>query len=146
MKEFIEDTFKLISLLAGVAIPPTLVLAITVDPIFGLGTFVAAIILTVLTWIFYAKVMRLKGMRDNDEIKLYHYPYAFVILPVGLFFDFVLNVVIGAYWKEWPQWQNKEWLLTARLKRWKDEDFYPERVEFATRVCKKLNKHDENHC
>lgn len=147
MKNFIRDTLKLLTLFSAIALPTTLILSFMYDPIFALGTLAASLLLVVVTWIFYAEVMRLKRLRDDEELKLFHCPWALVILPIGLTLDAILNVVVGIYWREYlPKWRSGEWLLTARLKRWKADDSNPIRQAWATRICVKLNKHDEDHC
>lgn len=141
----LKDTTKLMSLFLAVVGPASAGLA-AINEKFALLTAAASGGLALTTWILYVEAMRLKRIRDAGGVKLWHYPWAVVVLGVGLPVDFLLNVVVGAYWREAPKWGDKEWLLTARLDRWARAEDYPARRQFARRVCKLLNKHDEDHC
>ena len=61
--------------------------------------------------------------------------------------DAVVNIfVLTPLFLEWP----KEWLVTARLHRWKINTPVGKRQKirgwFAWKVCDQLNKYDPNHC
>lgn len=136
---------KLLAITSGLVWPATTMLA-TIDGRFAIITAAATIGLTLATWVLYVEAMRLKRLRDEGELALWHYPWALVVLPVGLTADFLLNVVVGLYWKEAPRWGDSEWLLTHRLDRWARDPSESDRRNFAWRVCRLLNKHDERHC
>jgi len=99
-----------------------------------------------ITFGLYVAAMRLKTKRDRGELKLFHYPWAVIVLGIGFPFDFVINILVGLAGGELPRWQDDEWLLTARLDRWARDAEHPRRAGFAQRMCKLLNKHDEDHC
>lgn len=141
----IKQTLKLLELMLVVALPVTVPMAFT-SPEFALISLGISIAVALITWVLYTEAMRLKRKRDRESLKLWHYPWAVVVLFIGIPFDAILNVIVGAYWKEWPKWTDSEWLLTARLDRWAHDDDNPKRQDWAQRVCKRLNKHDEDHC
>ena len=146
MNNFLRQTAKLLVLVIAAAIPGTLALV----PVIGWDVVWLLLLWTValsgLTWVFYVEAMRLKRLRDRGELELWHYPWALIVLGIGLPSDAALNVVVGAWWREAPKWRNGEILLTARLDRWARDDDAPTRQQWAQRVCRKLNKHDEGHC
>ena len=141
----IKQTLKLLELMLVASLPVTITLAFT-SVEFAFISLGISIAVALITWLLYTEAMRLKRKWDRENLKLWHYPWAVVVLGIGLPFDALLNVIVGAYWKELPQWQDKEILLTARLDRWAHDDNNPRRQKWAQNVCKKLNKHDENHC
>ena len=140
-----RDLLKIIELTVAVALPVVLAFA-PASPVTAAVVIAATLFLAVATFILYAEAMRLKRLRDADEIRLWHYPWAVVVLGVGLPFDAALNVVAGAYWREWPRWRSGEILLTSRLQRWVKDEAYPARRDWAKGVCAILNKHDDGHC
>lgn len=141
----IKQIIKILSIFSTVAIPVTTWLMMF-STWFGIATFVFSVILIISTWVLYVEAMRLKRLKDNDSIELYHYPWAIIVLGIGIPLDALLNIVIGLYWKELPKWNDKEILLTNRLQRWKSDDSHLSRQIFAEKICKYLNKHDEDHC
>lgn len=144
-REVLKDTGRLGVLFLAAAWPTTAAIA-TISPRVAWITLGVSLLLLLATWWLYAEAMRLKRLRDRGDIKLWHYPWAVVILGIGLTLDAVANLIVGAYWREAPRWGDGEILLTARLERWAHDDSNPERQAFAWRVCKKLNKHDYRHC
>lgn len=144
----LRDAYKLLTLFLTIAFPAFAALV----PLTGLelaGSALAwSVILLALTFTLYAEAMRLKTLRKKKEVELWHYPWAFVVLGVGLPLDALSNVVVGAVWREFPRWGDGEWLLTARLDRWARDDEHPSRRDWARRVCVRLSRYDPagEHC
>ena len=138
-----RGTLKIVELTAAMTLPVAAIFA-PASPTAAAITVVATFALAIATFFLYAEAMRLKDLRDDGELSLWHYPWAVIVLGVGLPFDAALNVVAGAYWREWPRWG--EILLTARLQRWVDDEAYPARRDWARKLCAILNKHDDGHC
>lgn len=141
----VKQTLKLLELMLVAALPVTVPMAFT-SPEFAFASLGIGVAVALITFFLYAEAMRLKRKRDRENLKLWHYPWAVVVLGIGLPFDALLNMIVGFYWKELPQWQDKEILLTARLDRWARDDNNPKRQKWAQAVCKRLNKHDKGHC
>lgn len=82
----------------------------------------STIILMYVTWVFFTAVMRLRELRDSKVLTNRSNPIiwylALITLAIGLIMDVVLDILISIPGLELPQWQNKEWLTTARLCRW----------------------------
>ena len=146
MTGFVRQTEKIVHMTCSLALPAIT----TIVPITGLELAIAAFVLTlaimVSTWLLYAEAMRLRRLHKSGGAGLYHYPWAVIVLGVGLPFDALANVVVGAYWCELPRWSNGEWLLTTRLDRWARSSEKPTRAAWAQKVCRLLNRHDANHC
>ena len=140
-----RQVLKIVELTAAMVLPVALIFA-PASPAGAALVSAATFALAIATFLLYAEAMRLKQLRDDGELSLWHYPWAVVVLGIGLPFDAALNVVAGAYWREWPRWRSGEILLTSRLQRWVRDESYPARRAWAQRVCAILNKHDDGHC
>ncbi|WP_018865132.1 hypothetical protein [Thioalkalivibrio sp. ARh3] len=141
----IRQTLKIVELTAVMVLPVAMVFA-PASPAAAAITTAATFLLAIATFYLYAEAMRLKRRRDRGELSLWHYPWAFVVLGIGLPFDAALNLVAGLYWREIPRWRSGEILLTDRLQRWVDDEYHPARQEWARDVCAVLNIHDKGHC
>ena len=141
----IRQALKITELTAVMVLPVALIFAPASPAAAGI-TVAATFLLAIATFFLYAEAMRLKQLRDDGDLSLWHYPWAVVVLGIGLPFDAALNVVAGAYWREWPRWRSGEILLTSRLQRWVEDEAYPARRAWAKGVCAILNKHDDGHC
>jgi hypothetical protein len=98
-------------------------------------------VLMLVTWLFYVAIMHLKEVRDDLH------PVAtvngYILLGIGLPLDVLLNVVVGTIVFLDPP---REWLLTARLKRYKIQTF-GWRSATSWWLCEHLlNQFDEGHC
>lgn len=66
--------------------------------------------------------------------------------------DALVNIfAVSLVFLEGPKLTKGEWLVTARLKRWKtltkqDDRLFGWRRKFAWWMCDKLNKYDAGHC
>ncbi|WP_155986827.1 hypothetical protein [Thioalkalivibrio sp. ALE12] len=138
-----RGTLKIAELTAAMALPVALIFA-PASPMAAAITVAATFFLAIATYRLYAEAMRLKDLRDKNQLSLWHYPWAVVVLGIGLPFDAALNVVAGLYWRERPRWG--EILLTTRLQRWVKDAAHPARQAWAQAVCAELNRHDEGHC
>ncbi len=101
--------------------------------------------LCVVTWTLYLAIMSLRPHRDSlHPVAKAH---AYMLLGVGLFLDFVLNVVVcSVLFLKHPQ----DWLLTGRLTRYiQDPDETPWRRGLAKWLCSHLLDQfdpDGGHC
>lgn len=65
-------------------------------------------------WVFYLAVMCLKSANDSNKLTKWGKAFAYPVLWVGLFLDFVINLfVLTVVLLELPQ----EYVVTARLSR-----------------------------
>ena len=140
-----RQVLKITELTAVMVLPVALIFA-PASPAGAALVSAATFALAIATFFLYAEAMRLKQLRDDGELSLWHYPWAVVVLGIGLPFDAALNVAAGAYWREWPRWRSGEILRTSRLQRWVKDEAYPARRDWAKGVCAILNKHDDGHC
>ena len=104
-------------------------------------TLLVPYLLFSITYVYYCAVIKLKSVWPDLHwiIKALVVPHA----VLGLFLDVLVNVVIGTVLGlELP----REWLFTARLKRWRyEEEGWRETV--AIWLCEKgLNPIDPLHC
>lgn len=95
-------------------------------------------------FILYVIVMRLARKRDRGELKRTDKVVGAIVVPAGIFLDAAWNLTFATlvFW-DFPQ----EWLLTARLKRYRRDEPLSWRGKIAAFVCGKwLNPHDPGHC
>jgi hypothetical protein len=77
--------------------------------------YLGASILGALTlWLFFLAVMALKVARDNGTLPKAAMPFAYIILFVGLFVDFLVNVFVASIIFVEPPF---ELSVTARVTR-----------------------------
>lgn len=81
--------------------------------------FLASIPLSLpVLWLLYLAVMNLKRAKAAGTLTLRAAMWGYPWLWVGYVVDFYCNTLLFSIllW-EWPQWQNRELLVTDRLKR-----------------------------
>lgn len=86
-----------------------------------------------ILWIMYVAVMRLKQVRDAQQLTKAQRAFGYPLLAVGLVLDFFVNVVIGsAVLLEVP----REWTLSSRLWRLSNDAGagWRQKVALAVRV------------
>lgn len=85
--------------------------------------------------------------------RLYHGKHrklAYILAPGFVICDFLVNTYsISILFLEPPK--AGEWLVTARLKRWKkipadSKGRFKRRRDYAFKMCAELNTYDEGHC
>lgn len=69
------------------------------------------------TWLFYVAVMALRAVHRMGGIPRLALPFAYTTLAIGLWLDFILNILMSLPLLEPPQWQRSEFLLSPRLTR-----------------------------
>jgi len=89
----------------------------------------------------FAIIMKIHHSAHN---KVLHFLLALWFIPQDAVVNVVACSIIGL---ELPQ----EWLVTTRMKRWKKLDPTKSRIKnwrynFATQMCKGLNRYDMGHC
>lgn len=104
------------------------------------------------TWVAYVIIMTANNRKD--ELHWTIKASVYVLLPFGITLDFILNVVFATVLLlDKPRWG--EWLLTARLKRVKEEEgagigpaiLSAYRYTAAYLICRYLlNPFDKDHC
>ncbi len=115
------------------------ILDLTLRELVGWGVGLLAVL-----FLLYVVIMRLKRRRDRGDLSARHYVLAAAVLPFGIGLDAFWNVVFGTIFFVDPP---REWLLTARLQRYKREQPKAWRGRFAAWFCARvLNPHDPEHC
>lgn len=88
-----------------------------------------------LLWIMYVAVMRLKQVREAEQLTWAMKAFGYPLLVVGLVADLFVNVVLGSLvLLEVP----REWTLSSRLWRWSNDDAGGWRQKVALAVRKGL--------
>ena len=70
-----------------------------------------------LTWVLFVAIICLRMVRDAGRLTKLMMPFGYITLTIGLLLDAALNLLMSIPLLELPQYQLKEILLTARLKR-----------------------------
>jgi len=97
----------------------------------------------ILLFIEFVVIMKIHHKTKNEVL---HKILAIFFIPQDLVANFVFITLVGL---ELPK--PGEWLVTARMKRWKTIDPTEGKLKwwrhtFATKLCEQLNKYDAGHC
>jgi len=101
-------------------------------------------VLLFIVFTFFCAVMKLRTVRDSGYLKdapLIVRTYAYLVLDMGLFADFLLSLLLSILWLDIP----REWLTTEKVKRLKISGNIWQKSG-ALWLCKVLNALDKNHC
>lgn len=70
----------------------------------------------IVTWTLYLAIMRLSQVKKAGQLPAAALPFAYVVLGVGYFLDFLFNLVASVLFLEFP----REWIFSPRVIRHKD--------------------------
>lgn len=99
---------------------------------------------TALLFALYVVIMRLKRKRDRGELRLTDWVVGVVVVPIGILADAFYNLTWASLFFFDPP---REWLLTARLQRYRRTQPHRWRGRFAAWFCRVvLNPRDPGHC
>lgn len=96
----------------------------------------------IVTWIFYLAIMNLKG--NYKKAGKWVHALGSIVLVVGVFIDFSFNIIAGTLFFLDPP---REFLFTARLKRYKYGEYSSWRKKLANFFCEQfLDPFDPSGC
>jgi hypothetical protein len=70
-------------------------------------------LLCLVVWTLFLAIMRLQEVRDAGKLTRVSIPFAYILLGIGLFLDFSLNIASSVIFLELPH----EWVLSSRVSR-----------------------------
>ena len=119
----------------------------SVEVLSGLGLvrwLIFPYVLFGMAYIFFVALVKIADVWSELHLimKILIAPFAIM----GALLDVIVNATIGTVlFLELPKWRSREWLFTARLKRWKMYTSW--RGKVATWLCEEgLNPIQPDHC
>lgn len=108
-------------------------------PLMAIGSI---FLFMMVTWLFYLAIMNLKGKYKHMGASAK--TLGTILLAVGVFFDFAFNLLVGTvFFLDLP----REFLFTARLKRYKYGEYASWRKKLANFFCEEfLDPFDPTGC
>ena len=99
------------------------------------------------TWALYVASMQFRHFKD--KLHPVAKAHAYLIGGVMVALDFVVNILISIPLLELPRWDQEEFLLSPRLKRWNRKESNEWRTKVAAWICEHLLNqfdHSGDHC
>lgn len=76
------------------------------------------LVLSFATWVWFTSMMAVKQAKDTGRLHGVALVFGYAILILGAPLDFLLNFFSTIVFIELPRYRSKEWLFTARMKRY----------------------------